>query len=223
METTLAARGFVRHLPNTMSWIRILGTLALPFLIRGVWEWTWNLPIVGTWERAPVVWLAVFVFLALTDKADGTLARRLRVESKLGATLDTVGDALLLVMGASTVFAVFARPNLTAFEFVFYVFIMLTIVLFKVIAFAVAKKYHGEGNDVHTIPHKVFAVGAFVAISLWAATRDIQPWSILLLWAIMIYAFVDEIVYVVRTAVYDVDFKGHGLQKYALRRDLATA
>ena len=222
METTLAARGLIRHLPNTMSWIRIIGTLSLPFLIRGGWESTWHLPIVGTWERVPTVWLAVYCVLALTDKLDGTLARKLHLESDLGATLDSIGDALLLVMGASTVFAVFARPALTTPEFLFYVFIMLQILSDKIIAFAVSKRYHGEGNMVHSYPHKAFALGAFVLIGFWAATRDIQPWSILLLWAIMTYAFVDEIIYVVRTATYDVDFKGHGFQKYALRRGRAA-
>ncbi|MDR2035177.1 MAG: CDP-alcohol phosphatidyltransferase family protein [Coriobacteriales bacterium] len=210
--------GFKRHVPNIISMIRIFGTLALPFLMWPSWEQTIVLPI-GVFENVPLIWILAFLFLTLTDKLDGTLARSFKVESGFGATLDVIGDALLLVVGASCAFIVFARESLPDPLFWFYVFIMVQILSDKFIVFFITKKYFGTGNALHSIPHKAFAVGAYLAIALWAFVSTIPMWSILLLWAIVTYATIDEIIYLVRSATYDPDFKGHGFEKYPLRKD----
>jgi cardiolipin synthase len=72
----------MRHLPNLLSFIRILLTpVVVAAVLRG---------------RCDVA-LPVVVFAGLTDAADGFLARRLRAESRLGASVDPVADKLLLV------------------------------------------------------------------------------------------------------------------------------
>ena len=212
-------RNFTRRLPNTVSIVRIFGSLALPFLMWPSWEQVISLPQLGTFTGVPLIWLVVYLVLVLTDKADGTLARKLHAESEFGATLDAIGDAILLVVGASCVFGMFARASLTDFEFWFYIFIMLQIVSDKFIVFFVTKKRFGVGNMLHSIPHKAFAVGAYILIGLWAFMRAIPAWSILALWAIMTYAVIDEIIYLRRSATYNMDFRGHGFEKYPLRED----
>ena len=209
---------FKKNLPNAISFIRIFGTLALPFLMWKSWEIEIYLPLLDKTTAAPLVWIIVFLLLALTDRIDGVLARGLCVESELGAILDAIGDALLLVVGATCVFANFARESLTDFQFWFYIFIMLQILSDKFIVFAITKKYFGKGNMLHSIPHKAFAVGAYLALAFWAFMRGIPSWSILLLWAIMTYAVIDEIIYLVRSAEYNPDFKGHGFEKYTPRK-----
>jgi len=183
------------------------------------WSMTITLPFFGEFHAVPLLWIIVFLALALTDKLDGTLARRLKAESDLGAALDSIGDALLLVVGATCVFAVFARESLSDLVFWFYIFIMLQILSDKIIAFFISKKYFGKGNMVHSVPHKAFAVGAYLALALWAFVRTIPMWSILLLWAIMTYAFIDEVIYLRRTKEYNPCFKGHGFETYELREE----
>lgn len=66
-------------LPNVITAIRILGSPIL--ILMGVFQ----LP----------VWLGVLaLFLVLTEWLDGFLARRLHVESAMGARLDTIADAV---------------------------------------------------------------------------------------------------------------------------------
>jgi CDP-diacylglycerol--glycerol-3-phosphate 3-phosphatidyltransferase len=154
----------------------------------------------------------------LTDKLDGTIARKLNAESDLGANLDSLGDVLLLVMGATTCFVLFVAERLETWEFWLYVGMMLFTVVNKVVVFLVARKYHGKGNMVHTYFQKSFAVGCFIAVAYWAFVRNLPAWSIYSLLVINIYATIDECVYCVRTAEYDIDFKGHGFEKYPLRR-----
>jgi CDP-diacylglycerol--glycerol-3-phosphate 3-phosphatidyltransferase len=58
----------------------------------------WAILIESKWTGHPYRWLAlaVFVVMAITDKLDGYLARRLNQTSKLGAVLDPVADKLLV-------------------------------------------------------------------------------------------------------------------------------
>jgi len=210
METT---NSFTRKVPNTVSGVRIIGALALPFLMWESWECT-----IGTFVNVPIAWIVIYLVLVSTDGIDGALARGLGVSSDLGAKLDALGDALLLVIGASCVFVRFAWDDLTSFQFWFYVGIMTQILSDKFIVYAVSKSRFGTGNMLHSIPHKTFAVGAYLMIAYWAFTRTIEPWSILTLWAIMTYAVIDELIYIARTATYDVDFKGHGFEWYAPRK-----
>jgi len=214
---TRPAVGFTRYVPNIVSWVRILGAFALPFLMWDSWEHTIRLGWFGTFVGVPVWWIIVYLILVSTDGMDGALARGLGVTSGLGAKLDAIGDALLLVAGATCVFVRFAWDDLSVFQFWFYVGIMVQILSDKFLVYVVSKKRFGTGNMLHSIPHKTFAVGAYLMIAYWAFTRTIEPWSILTLWAIMTYAVIDELVYIARAATYDVDFKGHGFEWYAPR------
>ena len=219
METNTI--GIVRLVPDAVSWVRVIGSVALPFLMWSSWELTIRLPF-GTFTGVPLVWIVVYLALVVTDGMDGALARGLHVSSGLGAKLDALGDALLLVAGATCVFARFAWDDLSTFRFWFYVGIMVQILSDKFIVYIVSKRRFGVGNMLHSIPHKTFAIGAYLMIAYWAFTRTIEPWSILTLWAIMTYAFIDELIYIARAAQYNVDFKGHGFEWYAPRTPTVT-
>jgi hypothetical protein len=111
----------------------------------------------------------------------------------------------------------FVGDNLETWQFWLYVGMMVVTVLNKVLVFILAQIYHGKGNMVHTYFQKIFAAGCYVFIFFWAFLRTIPVWSISSLLAINIYATIDECIYCIRTAEYNVDFKGHGLEKYKKR------
>ena len=212
------ASGFKRHLPNIVSCIRIAGTFSLLFLTRESWEVEITLPLINkTFSNVPIVWIIVYLILLCSDKLDGTLARILKAESELGAALDSVGDVVVLVMGATLCFVRFVADSLETWQFWLYVGMMILTVLNKLLVFLLAKKYHGKGNMVHTYFQKAFAAGAYIAIFFWAFLRTIPEWSIYSLLAIDIYATIDESIYCIRSAEYNVDFKGHGFEKYRKR------
>jgi phosphatidylglycerophosphate synthase len=216
IEATKAI-GSKKYLPNIVSITRIAGTAVLPFLVKQ--ETTVYLPLIDrAFQNVPYVWVIVYLILVLTDKADGALARKLKAESELGANLDSLGDVFLLVMGATTCFVRFVAAQLATWEFWLYVGMMICTVVNKVLVFLVAKKFHGKGNMAHTYFQKSFAVGCFIAVAYWAFVRNIPAWSIRSLLAINIYATIDECVYCVRSAEYNIDFKGHGFEKYPLRK-----
>jgi phosphatidylglycerophosphate synthase len=71
----------LRHLPNALSVLRIL---AAPVLVV----------LAATGSEAAFTW--VLVPALLTDIADGLIARMFRLQSKLGALLDSIADTLVL-------------------------------------------------------------------------------------------------------------------------------
>jgi len=215
---TLRATGIKKYLPNIMTCIRIFGTLALPFLMWKSWDVTITLPFIGkTFSNVPIIWIIAYTILISTDMFDGMLARKLHAESELGANLDVIGDTLVLAMGATLCFVGFVGDNLETWRFWLYVGMMILGILNRALCFVLAKIYHGKGNMVHTYGAKFFTIYCYVSVIIWAFLRTIPAWSMYSLLAIDIYAIVDESIYCVRTAEYNVNFKGHGFEKYKKR------
>ena len=217
MENTAVSRP-IKYIPNILSSIRIIGALALPFLMWESWEKSITLPLIArTFHSVPIVWIVVFITLVCTDKLDGTLARKYKVESALGAALDSIGDALILAMGATLCFTTFVRASLEEWRFALYIGIMIYAVFNRAIVFLFAYIYHGKANATHSFYQKGFAICCYIAVVFWAFLRTVPPWSIYSLVVISIIATVDEGLYCKRAAKYDINFKGHGFEKYERR------
>jgi cardiolipin synthase len=87
---------FLRHLPNTLTLLRLLSAPAMAFLI---------LHDVGKLA------LGLFAFAGVSDALDGYLAKRLQWSSSFGAWLDPAADKLLMV--ACFVTLSLTRPDMT--------------------------------------------------------------------------------------------------------------
>jgi len=205
--------GLLRYLPNILSLFRIFGAIALPFMM---WD-SWNVSL-GEFTSVPIIWIVFFSILVLSDKVDGTLARKLKVESELGALFDVIGDTLLLVIGVFCVILGFARESLTDFQVWLSVFLVIFMLSERLTVFPTTKKYFGEPNALHSYPHKAFAAFGYVLVVWCAFTSSLPIWLLLILLVLMTYAVLDEIIYLSRAKTYNVDFKGHGFEKYELRK-----
>jgi len=207
----MKATGFKKHLPNIASVFRLVFSFSLLFLMNYEMD-------IGPFKAVPWIWLIVYLFLVFTDHLDGTLARRLNAKSDIGAFLDAFSDTVLLVIGAATVFVVFASDNLTVFMTWLYVGLLIFCTANKLSMNLYAKKFFGVPNMLHSYPQKAFAVGCYIGVGFWAFLRDVPWWSVAFLIALNLYGAIDEIVYCARAAKYEVDFKGHGFQKYEVRK-----
>jgi phosphatidylglycerophosphate synthase len=205
------AVGIKSYLPNIATITRLAGSFSLLLLINFERD-------IGSFKRVPWIWLIVYFSLSITDSIDGMLARRLNAKSNLGAFLDAFSDTVLLVVGAATVFVKFAGENLTIFEIWFCIGLMIFCTLIRTSMNLVAKKYFGVANMLHSYPQKIFTTGCYIAVGFWAFMRDVPFWSLAILFVLCLYGAIDETLYCARAEKYDVDFKGHGFQKYELRK-----
>ena len=65
----------MKHLPNIITALRIVGSIGLLFCNVAGWQF-WTL----------------YVFCSISDMIDGWLARKLQAESKTGSVLDSIAD-----------------------------------------------------------------------------------------------------------------------------------
>ena len=72
--------GYIYNLPNLVSFMRALTAFPIVYSIKH------NNPVV-------FLWIALAVF---SDWLDGFLARRLNIESKLGASVDPIADFVFI-------------------------------------------------------------------------------------------------------------------------------
>ena len=87
--------GFVKHLPNFLTGLRIASAPALAFLlVRGA-------------DRAA---LGVFAFAGLSDAADGFLAKRFGLATRFGRFLDPAADKLLMIVSFATLTVLNVTP-----------------------------------------------------------------------------------------------------------------
>jgi CDP-diacylglycerol--glycerol-3-phosphate 3-phosphatidyltransferase len=109
-----------KYIPNILSLARML--LVLPFILTihdiFMYECTNNL-----------ILLLVFVFIIISDIADGYLARKLKCTSDRGAILDIVSDTLYTILSLST----FAYFEIIPIWFVY-------IILLKLAEFVITSK-----------------------------------------------------------------------------------
>lgn len=85
----------LRHLPNTLTALRLFCAPMLAFLL------------LHGQERAA---LGVLTFAGITDAADGFLAKRLGVSTRFGRYLDPAADKLLMLASFLALAAIHATP-----------------------------------------------------------------------------------------------------------------
>jgi CDP-diacylglycerol--glycerol-3-phosphate 3-phosphatidyltransferase len=129
--------------------------------------------------------LALLVFSALTDLADGMLARRLKMITPLGAHLDSIGD--FAIYSTMAICAWILWPEITRRELLFYTMILCSFVLPAVVALI----RFGKLTGYHTWAVKLAVAVTFIAyIALYA---DIANWPFVLASILCVIAGSEEI------------------------------
>ena len=83
----------VKHLPNIITALRIVGSIGLLFCNVAGWQF-WTL----------------YVFCGISDMIDGWFARKLQAESKTGAVLDSIADLSFMACCAIQLLPILSIP-----------------------------------------------------------------------------------------------------------------
>ena len=130
----------MKHLPNTLSALRILGALCLLLC-----------------EPAGAGFWVIYGLCGVSDMADGYLARRLHAESKTGAMLDSVADLCFVACCAIRLLPVLQIPT--------WLWIWAgLIVLIKIINQISAWVVHKRLCFPHTMANKLTGLLLFLAV-----------------------------------------------------------
>jgi CDP-diacylglycerol--glycerol-3-phosphate 3-phosphatidyltransferase len=145
----------MKHLPNAISALRILGAVCLLFFGFG----------------SCAFW-AIYFVCGLSDMADGYLARKLGCESKTGALLDSLADLVFVICCCFKLIPALAFPK--------WLWIWGgVIVAIKVINQISALVMYKRCIFPHTIENKVTGVLLFVGVLLTIFLESFVPMVII--------------------------------------------
>ena len=145
----------MKHLPNLITVLRLLGALGLLFSDVGS---------VAFWE--------IYFVCGLSDMADGFLARKLHCESKMGALLDSLADLAFVVSSCIKLIPVLALPHWLWFW-------GAAILVIKVINQISAMVMYKKCLFPHTIANKAAGLLLFVGVPLTLLLESIVPIAII--------------------------------------------
>ena len=157
-------------LPNLISLLRIaIAPLLFGLAFAGLETW----------------FLGLLIVSALTDALDGFLARRLKLITRLGSHLDSIGD--FTIYGTMAICAWILWPEITRQELLYYSLILFS---FLLPALAGLIKF-GRFTGYHTWSVKIAVFATFVGyIALYAG---IAAWPFALASLLCVYAGLEEI------------------------------
>jgi CDP-diacylglycerol--glycerol-3-phosphate 3-phosphatidyltransferase len=175
-----------RHLPNALSIARILASPVLVALAAAGNETAF------TWVLVPAL---------LSDIADGLVARIFRLQSKLGALLDSIGDVLLLFTSLYGVWVF--HPGIVADHRMAGV---LLIGAWAIQVVAALLRY-GRLSSFHTLLSKVagYLLGIFVGVLF---VFGFQPWLLYLAVAVSVVGNLEELVLLALLPKWRPDVRG---------------
>ena len=170
-------------IPTTLTAMRIVLVPVLVIVFYLPFAWT------------PMACAAIFAFAALTDWADGFLARRLSQVSTFGAFLDPVADKLMVAV--TLVLLLHRDPEL-------WLAIPAAIIISREIVVSALRELMAELGQRATVAvatlGKIKTVSQMVALSLMLYRNDLGPipvyWigivllfvaTVLTIWSMMIY------------------------------------
>ena len=173
-----------RHLPNLLSLFRIL---LVPLLV---------VVLLTKFDGTEFVGLGVFLLASLTDLLDGWVARRFRLETRLGKLLDPAADKIL--MAAAFISLVELNPGLVPAW-------MVVAIISRELAVSALRSFAAAERVVigASVAGKVKTVVQVIAISLIIIYNQLGEFSHLAplsLWASLVVTVYSGVEYFVRFA-----------------------
>ncbi len=159
-----------KHIPNTLTWVRI--ALVPVFVLLYYLPWRW-----GHFFAA-----AFFSLAAITDWLDGYIARNWKLSSRFGAFLDPVADKLMVAVALVLVVGEVPMP---------YIAIPAAIIVGREIIVSALREWMAEmgkrANVKVNYIGKIKTTAQMIALIALLLYRTDSPYVLVIVGAVMLY------------------------------------
>lgn len=169
----------MKHLPNIISCFRIALSGALFFF-----------------TDRPAVFIFLFILCGISDAADGYIARRFGLETRLGARLDSLGDFLFTAAAIYAIFPLISHESIIL-SFIVFIFIL------RIANLTITKLKFRQWGVIHTIGSKVTGAILFVFVPVCVARVFIPFWPAVAVCAASSLSALDETAILLTSKTYD--------------------
>jgi CDP-diacylglycerol--glycerol-3-phosphate 3-phosphatidyltransferase len=175
----------IKQLPNAITSLRILLSITLLFLLR-----------------QPLAFVTVYVLCGISDVVDGFLARHLKLETALGAKLDSSADFIFFAVSLFAFFTLVRIENP-----VLLIVIVALIAAIRVANFLLTKKKFSQWAVMHTVGNKATGLLLFVFIPVCVWLNSAPLWLLFAVGIIGLLSALEELVILLTTKRYEVNRK----------------
>jgi CDP-diacylglycerol--glycerol-3-phosphate 3-phosphatidyltransferase len=162
-------------------------------------------------QRMYAVFIAVYCAIAVTDSADGYLARKWKVCSEIGAKLDGLGDLSIFLFGFASLVIMYFDPDPSrglSWALRQTLPPLILAMAGKLWVFVFTKIRFGQWNMMHTYLNKALGVLLFVAVPLFVGLRDINRWYVHAVCLLAYVSVIEDTLILRKAKEYNVNFKG---------------
>lgn len=181
----------MKNLPNILSVSRILISSALFFL-----------------GSHPTLFTVLYLYCGISDIADGFIARRWKVESKIGAKLDSIGDVILY-----TLITVVFLTNTSLKKESWFLWFVLVIFVLKILNLILTKIRFLEWNIIHTIGNKMSGLLIYFMLPVYILFPQSSPIIGLIIVSLVVLAAIEETIIILTAKHYDPNRKSIVFEK----------
>ena len=178
----------LRHIPNILSISRVPIAISFFFLA--------GLP-------SPYPFLAAYGVAGLNDVLDGFLARRFHWQSKLGAKMDSIGDAIFL--GCAITVALLMLDEVIFEPYVFIIFGVLVAV--RLVNIVITRRKFKQWGFIHNLFMKYSTVPVFFLMPVAVLTKAIPNLFLAIMLRFIILGSLEETWILMLMEDYDMDMK----------------
>ena len=175
----------MRRLPNIISSFRIALSLLLLLL-----------------TAKPVLFVIVYLFCGISDFADGTIARRFHVETRLGAKLDSLAD---LIFYWVYFFVLLFCLNIKIDEYILAGVILAALI--RVANFIITRRKFNQWSMMHTIGNKLTGLMLFLLLPVCIFSGVLPYATAIFLCAVAILSALEEGLILFISKTYDANRK----------------
>lgn len=176
----------MKNLPNILSISRIIVSCLLFFI-----------------GEYPILFSVLYLYCGISDVADGYIARRWKVESAIGAKLDSFGDFIFYVLITVT-FVI--HTELTKETWILWLIVFIFI--FKILSVGIIKiRFHLWGM-MHTIANKIAGLCVYFLLPAYILIPSLPVVIGALVVIIALLASFEEILLAFTFGKYDPNRKG---------------
>ncbi|MHC5226735.1 CDP-alcohol phosphatidyltransferase family protein [Enterococcus sp. LJL99] len=173
----------MKHIPNFLSVLRIFLSITLLMI-----------------SESEPLWFIIYFICGLTDMLDGWIARRFNHTSKLGSTLDSIGDFIFVVV-------VLVKFLLTQ-PFTSLMIIVICLLFFiKSISIIYGWIKFKSIPLLHTLANKLAGFAVFLFVPFYLVSNNVQPYLVLLLSGITLFSSLEELALLITSKELKLDIK----------------
>ncbi len=163
----------IQYIPNTLSISRFFFSLFLLFFFRDEY-----------------IFITLYFLIGITDALDGFIARKYKIESSLGAKLDSVGD--LSFFAIVTLYLISEHKDILSSYIVFILIVFLLRIANIIIGFIKYKRL----TMLHTIANKITGLLIYLLpIILILERREL----LLIIFAVSLFSPVEESIIILQS------------------------